>query len=172
MLGGPGEIDWRRERTRNGGADEIPLPAAVSGRLWLCGKHFIGPDAELAFRKTGATTAVCLSEPGELADRYPGYLEWLRDNQPDRAVWFPVPDLHAPSHDAAASFLDGLVARLHRGEVLLVHCGAGIGRAGTMAAAVLMRLGASAAEAVEIVSASRPMAGPEAGAQLEFLESL
>ena len=166
------DIDWKAERSRNGGADPIPVPSGVSGGLWLCGKHFIGPDAELALRKTGATTAVCLSESAELADRYPEYVEWLHDNQPARAIWFPVPDLHAPSHDAAAAFLDGLVERLHRGEVLLVHCGAGIGRAGTMVAAVLMRLGASAESAIATVAASRPMAGPEAGAQLEFLESL
>jgi len=165
-------IDWRAERSRNGGADPVPLPDGVAGGLWLCGKHFIGPDAEEAFRKTGATTAVCLSESAELADRYPGYVEWLHDNQPARAVWFPVPDLHAPSHDAAAAFLDGLVARVRRGEVLLVHCGAGIGRAGTMAAALLVRLGATVDDAIATVAASRPMAGPEAGAQKEFLYSL
>lgn len=166
------DIDWRAERSRNGGADRIPLPDGIGGGLWLCGKHFIGPDAEVALGKTGATTAVCLSQSAELADRYPEYVQWLHDNQPARAVWFPVPDLHAPAVDSARAFVDALVERIRGGEVLLVHCGAGIGRAGTMAAAVLMHLGVGLDAAVATVAASRPMAGPEAGAQRDLLEAL
>ena len=164
------EIDWKRERSRNGGADRIPLPDDVPGGLWLCGKHFVGPDVDDALRKTGATTVVCLNQPREIEDRYPHYVEWLASHE--RAVWFPVPDLHAPAVDDAAAFVDGLVDRLHAGEVLLVHCGAGIGRAGTMAAAILMHLGASVDDAIATVAASRPMAGPEAGAQLQLLQAL
>ena len=164
------DIDWKRERSRNGGADRIPLPDGVPGGLWLCGKHFVGPDVDEALRKTGATTVVCLNQAREIEERYPAYVDWLQAHE--RAVWFPVPDLHAPEVDAAAAFVDRLVARLHDGEVLLVHCGAGIGRAGTMAAAVLMRLGATLDDAVATVAASRPMAGPEAGAQLELLHAL
>src|SRR5688500_8414380 len=104
-------IDWQRERSRNGGADRIPLPVDVGG-LWLCGKHFIGPDPEEALRKTGATTAVCLSQAPELADRYPQYVAWLADNQPDRAVWFPVPDLHAPEVERAVDFIRTLHDRI------------------------------------------------------------
>ena len=164
-------IDWQRERSRNGGADRIPLPVDVGG-LWLCGKHFIGPDPEEALRKTGATTVVCLSQAPELADRYPQYVEWLTTNQPGRAVWFPVPDLHAPDIDAAVAFVRTLHDRIESGEVLLVHCGAGIGRAGTIAAAMLITMGLSLEDAVSTVAAKRPMAGPEAGAQRELLEAL
>src|SRR3954447_12230654 len=103
---------WLSERRRNGGVDEVPLPAtAGAGRLWLCGKHFIGPDPEAALARTGATTAVCLNEGGELHARYPHYVEWLRANHPHRAEWFPVPDLHAPPLDAARDLLDRLRRR-------------------------------------------------------------
>lgn len=163
--------DWRAERTRNGGADRVPLPSDRGG-LWLCGKHFIGPDAELALHKTGATTVVCLSQAPELADRYPEYLEWLAANAPARAVWFPVPDLHAPEIDVARAIVHELRERVEAGEVLLVHCGAGIGRAGTMAAALLMAMGAGLDDAVATVAAHRPMAGPEAGAQRDLLVAL
>ena len=161
--------DWRRERSRNGGADEIPLPVDTGG-LWLCGKHFIGPDPELALEKTGATTVVCLSQRREIEDRFPHYVEWLRTDP--RAIWFPVPDLHAPELDAVLPVLAQLRAHLANGEVLLVHCGAGIGRAGTIAAALLITLGTPLADAVAIVAANRPMAGPEAGAQRALLERL
>jgi protein-tyrosine phosphatase len=164
------ETDWRRERSRNGGADEIPLPVERGG-LWLCGKHFIGPDVEDALRKTGATTVVCLNEARELEDRYPEYVAWLRSGD-DRAIWHPVPDLHAPGLDEAMSLVFRLRERIDAGETLLVHCGAGIGRAGTMAAALLVSMGVPLDDAVATVAANRPMAGPEAGAQRELLSAL
>jgi protein-tyrosine phosphatase len=115
---------------------------------------------------------VCLSEADELVDRYPRYVEWLNANQPARALWWPIPDLHAPGLDDAVALLAELRSRLRAGEGLLVHCGAGIGRAGTVAAALLMTMGCSAAAAVAHVAAHRPMAGPEAGAQAQLLEDL
>jgi protein-tyrosine phosphatase len=162
---------WPSERSRHGGADEIPLPTA-GGRLWLCGKHFIGPDPEAALDGVGATAAVCLCELPELADRYPGYLSWLRANQPARALWYPIPDLHAPDLEPAMALLDDLGTRLRSGQSLLMHCGAGIGRAGTLAAGLLVAGGVPLAEALDRVAAHRPMAGPEAGAQTELLEAL
>src|SRR5579862_115218 len=162
---------WLNERSRNGGVDEIPVPEAA-GRLWLCGKHFIGPDPEAALERVGATTAVCLSELGELAERYPGYVSWLRANAPDRALWYPIPDLHAPDVERAMVLLDDLRGRLDSGQSLLMHCGAGIGRAGTVAAGLLITSGVPLPEALHRVGAHRPMAGPEAGAQTELLEAL
>jgi protein-tyrosine phosphatase len=162
---------WLDERSRNGGADAVPLPSGPGG-LWLAGKHFIGPDPEGALDRVGATAIVCLNEADELADRYPGYVDWLRDNAPERAVWFPVPDLHAPDVDDATALVAELRRRLDAGATLLMHCGAGIGRAGTLAAAVLMAMGLTREAAVATVAAHRPMAGPEAGAQVELLEAL
>jgi len=159
------------ERSRDGGVDEIPLPAG-DGRLWLCGKHFIGPDPEAAMAAVGADVVVCLSEPHEIAERYPGYVEWLRENAPVRALWHPIPDLHAPDPGAADALLDSLHARLAEGRSLLVHCGAGIGRAGTVAAALLVSFGVPLADALASVREHRAMAGPEAGAQTELLEVL
>ena len=115
---------------------------------------------------------VCLNERAEIEDRYPDYVAWLRANAGARAVWAPVPDLHAPSVDAARTLLADLRRRLAAGEVLLVHCGAGIGRAGTVAAALLLDAGADLHAALATVAAARPLAGPEAGAQLELLEAL
>lgn len=55
------------------------------------------------------------------------------------------------------------------GGKVFVHCGAGVSRAPTMAAAWLMRdLGVSAADAVSIVRASRPQARPNGG----FMQAL
>jgi hypothetical protein len=163
---------WPNGRSLHGGVDEVPLPTSAGGRLWLCGKHFIAPDPERALDRVGATTAVCLTERAELIDRYPDYVAWLDANQPDRALWWPIPDLHAPDLDNALLLLDQLRSRLLSGQSLLLHCGAGIGRAGTVAAALLVTMGSTPADAVAHVAAHRPMAGPEAGAQTELLETL
>jgi protein-tyrosine phosphatase len=165
------DADWVVQRSRHGGVDEVPLPAG-QGRLWLCGKHFVGADPEQALRAVGATTIVCLNERPELADRYPQYVEWLADNQPERAVWHPVPDLHAPDVAAARGLLEELRRRVEDGEGLLLHCGAGIGRAGTIAAGLLVTMGATVDDAIATVAAHRPMAGPEAGAQADLLTAL
>ncbi len=163
---------WPSGRALHGGVDEIPLPAGGGGRLWLCGKHFVAPDPEAALAGIGADTVVCLNEQGELAGRYPGYVTWLQENQPDRALWWPIPDLHAPDIEDAASLIAELRRRLAAGHGVLLHCGAGIGRAGTIAAGLLIDVGMSVEDAVAHVGAHRPMAGPEAGVQAELLGAL
>jgi len=151
--------------------DEIPLPRGP-GRLWLCGKHFVGPDPEAALATCGADRIVCLCERPELEVRYAGYVAWLDANDGDRALWVPVPDLHAPGADSTKALLDRLEPLVDDGHGLLMHCGAGIGRAGTMAAALLMRLGVPHEEALRVIATARPTAGPEAGPQAELLEAL
>jgi protein-tyrosine phosphatase len=162
---------WLDERSRNGGADEIPLPDGEPGRLVVCGKHFVGPDVEDALARTATTAVVCLNEEHEIGDRYPDYVAWLRANTPQRALWHPIPDLHAPAIDDARALVAELRARLSAGEHVLLHCGAGIGRAGTFAAAVLLDHGVPLDDALATVRAARPMAGPEVGAQLELLRA-
>src|SRR5205085_10990371 len=106
-----GMTGWLSERSRNGGVDEVPLPIGP-GRLFLCGKHFIGPDVEAAMARVGATTVVCLNERDELAGRYDDYVRWLTEAHPVRVVWYPIPDLHAPPVEAVMPFLEDLRDRL------------------------------------------------------------
>lgn len=163
-------MSWPNERNRDGGID--PIPGVGSGKLSLCGKHAVGPDPEGALVRSGATTIVCLNPQNELAARYPSYVAWLDQNRNERAVWFPIPDLYAFPLDQMMPLFDNLQARLRAGEHLLVHCGAGIGRAGTVATCLLMLSGHDAADALAIVAANRPMAGPEVGAQRDLVAEL
>ncbi len=165
-----GASEWLHERSRNGSIDEIPTPGR--GRVWLCGKHFVGPDPEQVLERTGATTIVCLNERVELEDRYPDYVEWLLANDPQRAIWFPLPDMHAPAREKVLPLFEEIEARLRAEQGLIIHCGAGVGRAGTIAAALLMRMGASMEDALAVVAASRPMAGPQTATQMQFLADL
>lgn len=166
-------MSWPDDRSRDGGADRIPLPAGVPGSLWLCGKHWIGPDWERARRELGADVVVCLCHGHEMAERYPSYVAWLQSPPgPVAAHWVPVHDLHAPPPGQAVEIADTVIGHLRGGRTVVMHCGAGIGRAGTLAAAVLMRLGRSREDAVADVGAARPLAGPEVGAQSELLVHL
>jgi protein-tyrosine phosphatase len=115
---------------------------------------------------------VCLCEEFELEERFPNYVLWLRAHAPDRAIWSPIPDLHAPTVEDAMALIELLRQRLNRGDSLLMHCAAGIGRSGTMAAALLITLGMSTADAITHVAAHRPMAGPEEGVQSALLEAV
>jgi protein-tyrosine phosphatase len=166
-------LAWLSRRQRDGSIDRIPMPDSVPGALWLCGKHAIGPDhSKLIDEVGGAATVVCLVERHELEDRYPEYLDWLQRPSTADAVWFPIPDLHAPDLARVTPFVDELVTRLTQGETLVVHCAGGMGRAGTIAVCVLNRLGVPLDEALATVAVARPGAGPEVGAQRDLVEQL
>lgn len=165
-------------RSLDGGLDRIPLGGAAdgfltdrhSGQLWICGKHVVGPDPDQALQRANqAGTIVCLNEEHELSDRYPDYVAWLNDEANGKALWFPIPDLHAPDAVATTGLVDQVVDRLDSG--VIIHCGAGIGRAPTIAICVLMQLGMNSSKACDLVAEHRPMAGPESGAQSELVNS-
>ena len=168
----PAPVTWLfGERSWHGGCDEIPLPRGP-GRLWLCGKRFVAEDPDEALAAVNGTRIVCLCERHELEERYPNYVAWLSEQSEKRATWFPIPDVHAPGLDAAVPFLATLRAQIVSGGSLVMHCGAGIGRSGTMAAALLMSMGVDRVAATSMVADHRPMAGPEVGAQESFLVGL
>ena len=155
----------------NGGIHEIPLDGTV-GKLFLCGKHFIGPDVEAVRQDLDIHFVVCLVEEHELIDRYDPYVQWHRDNAGNPSVWFPIPDLTYPSFEDSIEFVEYVTSLVRDKGSMVIHCAAGIGRAGTTATAILMMLGMSMYEATAHVRAHRPMAGPETGRQEEFIRQL
>jgi atypical dual specificity phosphatase len=69
----------------------------------------------------------------------------------------PVPDFTAPSveqMERIVAFIDD--HRRERGQMVLVHCGAGLGRSGTVAACYLVHDGLGAREAIDRVRQVRP----------------
>ena len=68
--------------------------------------------------------------------------------------------------DSLLVLVDDLRRRIQRGDHLVLHCGAGIGRAGTIAAALLMRAGLSHDEAVARVVGGELRPGHEGVARV------
>jgi protein-tyrosine phosphatase len=157
----------------DGGIHEIPLPFDnVNGRLWLCGKHFIAPNPDRVREQTDGATVVCLVHREELAHRYDNYIEWLIEHRNDHAVWYPIHDMNTPSIDEAMEFYADLAQRVSDGTNLVVHCAAGIGRAGSTAIGILMSLGMTLQDAQPHVRKHRPGAGPQTDVQQYLLDEV
>lgn len=88
---------------------------------------------------------------------------------PATYLHLPVPDDHAPMPEQLQAGVDFITAEITRGGAVYVHCGSGIGRAATMAAAYLINTGLSQEEAWTRIRAVRPFIRPTA-AQLEQIE--
>lgn len=116
----------------------------------------------------GATGLLSLIETQEFPDGFAAAvraagLEWTHLAIPD----YGVPD---------AAFMAGwrkldLAHRLRKGESWAIHCRAGLGRTGTVAALVLVENGARAAEAIAEVRREHDKTAVETEAQADFLIS-
>ncbi|MDP6531211.1 MAG: protein-tyrosine phosphatase family protein [Arenicellales bacterium] len=99
----------------------------------------------------------------------------LPDRLREQFCWqhWPVPDLAAPANQAPTrQWLQGdLLVRLQQGQRILLHCAAGLGRTGTVAAALLVFSGESAASAIARVRRARP-GTVESVAQADYLYTL
>ena len=120
---------------------------------WITAAVAGGPNPSLAdlreLRGDGFATLVCLLDQGEA----PAY-----DPADARALGYdfhhlPIADFGAPSPAQFRAFLD--LAERSPGK-LLVHCWGGLGRTGTMGAALYIGGGVTAAAAIAEIRTRRP----------------
>ncbi len=88
-------------------------------------------------------------------------------------ISFPIPDRGIPSSKTAAvEMLDEVHEELQRGKNVLVHCRQGIGRAGMIAASLLVLDGAEPEAAIKKVSNARGVPVPETPDQEQWIYRL
>jgi protein-tyrosine phosphatase len=86
-------------------------------------------------------------------------------------IHHPIPDMEPPASPAAAAGLVALLAdHLSTGRTAVVHCLAGLGRTGTVAACLLVAQGRAAGEAIAAVRSVRP-GSVQSVAQASFVEA-
>lgn len=94
-----------------------------------------------ALKRVGVTVLVTLTES-------PMEKEILSEYEISN-VFFPIDDMGAPDIEDAKKLCYRISRLLQKGEVVAMHCKAGLGRTGTMLAAMLIWDGSSALEALE-----------------------
>ncbi len=83
----------------------------------------------------------------------------------------PIKDQDTPTQGEADALLDEIDAALQRGERVVLHCMAGVGRTGTIAACLLARHGLDADAAIAAVRETRDPRSLETTEQEEFLRA-
>jgi protein-tyrosine phosphatase len=148
----------------------VDLPPEVPGSLWLGampGRFESWSAFEAQAKRARLALVVCLTPRSELAELSPRYHHALAQGEtPFRWLNLPMPNFGVPE-DAAGFRRDvrDIAHALERGEAVMLHCAAGLGRTGSTAACVLKSLGLSTEDALQRVrdAGSNPQNAQQSG---------
>jgi protein-tyrosine phosphatase len=155
----------------------LPIPSdSWRGKLFVTSRPRGGDwlsDEARDWRRSGIETVVSLlthDEESELGVEGEA-VEMVKQGM--KFVSFPIPDRGVPgSTTAAFEMLEKVHNELQRGKNVLVHCRQGIGRAGLVAASLLVLDGADPLAAIKEVSKARGVRVPETAEQEQWIYRL
>ena len=149
-------------------------PPGKLGLTNLPGARERSSDEDLDnLRDKGVKRILCLVEPHELKYVTPAEtVEQRRQSIEQRGMQFmhhPVVDFDTPTMLEMNRIIASIHTALVNGETVIVHCWAGLGRAGTIAACLLIHRGMHADYAIQSVRSARPGA-IQSARQERFIE--
>lgn len=153
----------------------LALPPETKGRLWLSampGRHTPWPAFLDDARRAQLDIVVCLNPLDEVAYVSPAYYSAITASElPCRWMHLPMRNFAlAEQFHAFKPAVEQIARELQGGASVLLHCAAGIGRTGTVAACVLKQLGLPKEEALWRVrdAGSSPESAVQTGLVDEF----
>ncbi|MEO7392550.1 MAG: tyrosine-protein phosphatase [Ramlibacter sp.] len=134
----------------------VSLPPGIAGSLWLGsmpGRFEPWTDFEATARESRLALVVALTSRSELAELSPAYHAAVSENTvPFRWLNLPMRNFGVPEDPAGfRREMNQIADALRRGDAVMLHCAAGIGRTGTAAACVLKALGLANDDALQRV---------------------
>ena len=154
----------------------FPVPGPWNGRLAIMARPRGGDwleDEARSWRRDGIDMVVSLLEEEEETQ-----LSLLEEGNAARSsdvqfISFPIPDRGVPaSTQAALTLVTDIERALEAGRNVAIHCRQSIGRAGLIAAAVLVASGVDPDQALETLSSARGAIVPETPEQREWVRRL
>lgn len=151
----------------------LSLPPDVPGRIWLAsmpGRSEPWPAFLDEARRARLDFAVCLNPLDEITELSPSYHQAIVGNTlPFRWLHLPMNNFGlAQQLQAFRGGVEQVTEAVQRGESVLIHCAAGIGRTGSLVACVLKNLGAPRDEALAAVRAAG--SSPESAVQTGLVD--
>ena len=120
------------------------LPFGLPGRVFRCPMPFSPYDhhghALQAFRALEISVIVLLAEVDECLTMTRRDLPELYRQEGFQVLHLPIPDGGVPLRDQLEETVTSIIQHAQAGQHLAIHCYAGIGRTGLVAAAVAKRL--------------------------------
>jgi protein-tyrosine phosphatase len=141
----------------------LTLAARPRGGDWL-------EDELAAWHRAGIDVVASMLTPEEERD-----LDLQQEGNLTRAlgmdfVSLPIPDRETPPSEAAAiATIEELNRKLSKGKKIVIHCRQGVGRAGMIAACLLIANGIPVEQAIESLSAVRGIEIPETPEQGKWI---
>nr|WP_157496821.1 dual specificity protein phosphatase family protein [Hahella ganghwensis] len=121
------------------------------------------------FAKLGITKVLSLMEVQEASELGLAKEKAVLQQYGIEFLNFPIRDRGLPKTAALSDLVDALYLEVSSGQVLAIHCRAGIGRTGILASCLLIKDQYNAQTAIDMISSARGISIPDTQEQYDFI---